>query len=81
MSPQQGYYEDDIEIICAIVFEICMNHAFNDRNKMSSKNIYWEKINKKIDIDNDKYEQLIWKLADWKLSKEQFNEIIKKSII
>ena len=33
MLLQQEYYENYIEIIGAIVYGLCMNHAFNDGNK------------------------------------------------
>jgi len=84
MSPQQGYYEDDIEIIGAIVYGLCMNHAFNDGNKrvafVVGKYLLYE-LNKKLDMNNDEFEALIWELADGKIPKELLIEIIKKNVI
>jgi len=83
MSPQQGYYEDDIEIVSAIVYGICQNHPFNDGNKRTAfvvgKHLLNE-INKKLKLTNDEYEQVIWKLADGKITKEQLIEIIKNNV-
>jgi len=33
MLSQQGYYDNDIEITGAIIYSLCMNHAFNVGNK------------------------------------------------
>ena len=84
LSPQQGYYEDDVEIIGAIVYGICMNHPFNDGNKRVAALVgeyLLNEINKELNMTNDEYEQLIWELADGKLSKEQLTNIIKKNVI
>jgi death-on-curing protein len=84
LSPQQGYYEDDIEIICAIIFGLCMNHAFNDGNKRVAAVVgeyLLNEIDKNLNMNNDEYENLIWELADGKLSKMQLTEIIKNNVI
>ena len=84
LSPQQGYYEDDIEIISAIVYGICMNHPFNDGNKRVAALVgeyLLNEIDKDLKMTNDEYEQLIWELADGKLSKEQLIKTIKNNII
>ena len=84
MSPQQGYYEDEIEIIGAIVYGICSNHPFNDGNKRTAAVVgeyLLAVVNKKLIMTNDEYEKVIWELADGKLSKEQLIEIFRKNII
>jgi len=82
-SPLQGYYEDDIEIIGAIIYGICQNHPFNDGNKRTSivvGEFLINKLNKKLKMDNDEYEQLVWDIADGKITKEQLVEIIKNNV-
>ena len=83
LSPQLGYYEDDIEMICAIMYGICQNHPFNDGNKRTSAVVgeyLLSEINLKLDMNNDELEQVIWNLADGKLSKEQLTEIIRNNV-
>ena len=84
MSPQQGYIVDVIEIIAAIVYGICQNHPFNDGNKRTAFVVGKYLLNetgRRLDMTNDVYEQLIWQLADSKISKEQLTYIFKKNTI
>jgi death-on-curing protein len=83
MSPQQGYYESEIEVIGAIVYGICQNHPFNDGNKRTAFVVgkyLINQVNKKMMMTNDEYEKLVWDIADNKITKEQLIEIIKNNI-
>ena len=84
MSPQQGYIDDVIEIIATIVYGICQNHPFNDGNKRIAAVVgeyLLNEINKKLELTNAEYEQVIWQLADSKISKDELIGIFKKNTI
>ena len=83
ISPQQGYIEDDVEIISTIIYGICQNHPFNDGNKRTAFVVgkyLLNEIGKTLTMTNDEYEKVILDLAGSKLSKDQLTEIIKKNI-
>jgi len=62
LSPLLGYYEDDIEIIGAIVYGVCQNHPFNDGNKRVAYLLgkyLLNSINLNLTLTNNEYEQVI----------------------
>ena len=78
-----GYYEDDIDIISSITYNICSSHPFNDGNKRTSY-IVWlllvERNNIKVDISKRELRELMVRIASGKMKKDEFLNIIKSKL-
>ena len=78
-----GYYENDIDTISSITYNLCSSHPFNDGNKRTSVGVWLflvQKNNIKVNISEKELEDLIMSIASEKMKKDEFLNIIKSKL-